>query len=60
MRSPTEEQIRERAYQLWEAAGKPEDREQEFWYQAEGELKTETGEASQASIPDEKSETFLE
>jgi Protein of unknown function (DUF2934) len=61
MRHPTEEQIREHAYQLWEVAGKPEDREQEFWYQAEHELKHGNGEASWASSnPDEKSEPFLE
>ncbi len=30
MASPTEEQIRTRAHQLWEQAGKPEGREEEF------------------------------
>jgi hypothetical protein len=38
MDRPTEEQIRERAHQLWEAAGKPEGRQDEFWQQAEREL----------------------
>ena len=33
--------IRDRAYQLWNQAGQPEDREQEFWYQAERELAEE-------------------
>jgi hypothetical protein len=28
---PTEEQIRIRAHELWEQAGKPEDRDDEFW-----------------------------
>lgn len=51
----TEQQIRERAHQLWEAAGSPEGREQEFWYRAERELK---GDAS--NNPQEKSATFLE
>ena len=60
MRNPTEEEIRAHAYQLWEAAGKPADREHEFWHQAERELKTAPAEASWASNPDEKSETFLE
>lgn len=32
------DKIRNRAYQLWEAAGQPEGREQDFWYQAEREL----------------------
>jgi hypothetical protein len=55
MAKPSEEQIRERAHQLWEAAGKPEGREHDFWYQAEREL---TGNAT--TNPDEKSKTFLE
>jgi hypothetical protein len=35
MTKPSEEQIRARAYELWEEAGKPEGREQEFWQKAE-------------------------
>jgi len=36
--------IRNRAHELWENAGKPEGREEEFWQQAERELKEkETG-----------------
>ena len=30
MATPTQDQIRARAYQLWKAAGKPEGREDEF------------------------------
>lgn len=37
-----EDKIRDRAYQLWDLSGKPEGREQEFWYQAERELAEET------------------
>ncbi len=55
MANPNDEQIRVRAHQLWEAAGRPEGREQDFWYQAEQELK-----ADPANNPDEKSGTFLE
>jgi hypothetical protein len=55
MAEPTE-QIRQRAFELWEAAGSPEDREQEFWYQAERELKGSNGTIN----PDEKSSTFTE
>jgi len=33
--------IRRRSHELWEAAGRPEGRDQEFWYQAERELKHE-------------------
>jgi hypothetical protein len=39
MPHPTEEQIRTRAHQLWELAGQPEGREDEFWREAERELK---------------------
>jgi Protein of unknown function (DUF2934) len=39
MAYPTDEEIRARAHRLWEQAGKPEGRDQEFWYQAEQELK---------------------
>ena len=41
MAYPTEEQIRSRAHQLWEQAGKPEGREDEFWQLAEQELLNE-------------------
>jgi Protein of unknown function (DUF2934) len=50
-----EEKIRVRAHELWEAAGKPEGREHEFWYRAEQELKGRPHDAT-----DEKSNTFLE
>lgn len=55
MPNPTEEQIRIRAHQLWDLAGRPEGREDEFWHEAERELK---GRAT--DNPDEKSDTFLE
>lgn len=38
MKTPTDEEIRERAWRLWEQAGRPEGREHEFWHQAEQEL----------------------
>jgi hypothetical protein len=41
---PTEEQIRELAYRLWSEAGQPEDREQEFWHQAERQLQIQSSE----------------
>ena len=37
----SEDKIRERAYQLWDGAGRPEGREQEFWYDAQRELGAE-------------------
>ncbi|HEY4202448.1 MAG TPA: DUF2934 domain-containing protein [Devosiaceae bacterium] len=35
---PMDEQIRLRAYQLWEQAGQPLGQEQSFWFQAVSEL----------------------
>jgi hypothetical protein len=61
MNQPTDDQIRERAHQLWELAGRPEGREQEFWYQAEREFKTgDSRPSTGATNPEEKSDTFLE
>lgn len=34
--------IEERAYALWEAAGRPEGREQEYWLLAEQEILTQS------------------
>jgi hypothetical protein len=39
MENPTEKQIVHRAYELWEQAGKPEGRDQEFYHLAEQELR---------------------
>ena len=41
MRNPTGMQIVRRAYQLWEQAGKPEGRDQEFYHEAERQLRNE-------------------
>jgi hypothetical protein len=41
MSEPTEQQIRERAHQIWEREGKPAGREDEFWKLAELELRNE-------------------
>jgi hypothetical protein len=41
MEKAAEEQIKHRAYELWERAGKPEGRDEEFYYQAEQELRIE-------------------
>lgn len=38
-----EQQVRERAYSLWESAGSPEGREQEFWAWAEKLIAEEQG-----------------
>lgn len=39
MEQPTKEQIIHRAYELWEQAGKPEGRDDEFYHLAEQELR---------------------
>jgi len=38
MTHSTEDEIRRRAYELWKAAGRPDDRSDAFWYQAEIDL----------------------
>ncbi|MGD0847098.1 DUF2934 domain-containing protein [Bradyrhizobium sp.] len=38
MAYPTDEQIRIRAYELWEQAGKPAGCEEDFWHLAERDL----------------------
>ncbi len=43
----TETQIRDRAYALWEEAGRPEGQDMEFWIAAEREV-------SQLSEPDDE------
>jgi hypothetical protein len=39
MPDPTVPNIALRAYQLWDAAGRPQGRDEEFYYQAEEELR---------------------
>ena len=39
MENPTEIQIVRRAYELWEQAGKPDGRDEEFYHLAEQELR---------------------
>lgn len=36
-----EQRIREVAYRLWEEAGSPQGMEQDFWFQAEAEIRRE-------------------
>jgi len=36
--SDSEERVRHRAYELWEEAGRPAGRAEEFWQQARAEL----------------------
>jgi hypothetical protein len=39
MLKPTEQEIAERAFDIWEHHGRPQGREDEFWRQAELELR---------------------
>jgi DUF2934 family protein len=59
MSAPNEDQIRTRARQLWEIAGRPEGRHEEFWHEAERQLKVSWA-TSATDNPDETSPTFTE
>jgi hypothetical protein len=41
MAGPSDDQIRARAHELWEQAGKPDGRPDDFWLEAERQLKEE-------------------
>jgi hypothetical protein len=41
MPEASEEKIREYAHKLWEKAGKPEGRADDFWHQAKSELESD-------------------
>ena len=45
------EEIASRAYQIWEACGRPPGRELEHWLQAERELASPSGEANLEDAP---------
>jgi hypothetical protein len=51
----SEDRVSERAYQLWEQAGCPEDRSDEFWFQAVSELQSGQTKA-EAADPEPESE----
>jgi hypothetical protein len=47
MDAELEDRIRKRAHELWEAHGKPEGRDDDFWHQAESEVRgKDTGAAT--------------
>ncbi|WP_084029342.1 DUF2934 domain-containing protein [Bradyrhizobium sp. LMTR 3] len=41
MSEPTEQEIKNRAYEIWVRNGRPEGKEEEFWRLAEQELRNE-------------------
>jgi hypothetical protein len=45
------EKLRERAYRLWEEAGRPEGRDAEFWERARREIEEEGGDRSPGPDP---------
>ena len=52
MQKPTEEQMWARAHELWELAGKPEGRDEEFWHQAEKDLREKPESSESAIVPE--------
>jgi hypothetical protein len=52
MAKPNDDLIRKRAQELWERAGKPEGRDEEFWHQAEKELQEMDDESPLHRTPD--------
>ena len=54
MDKPTEDQIRQRAHELWEQSHRPDGRDEEFWNQAERELQEAEDRGNPAKeIPDD-------
>jgi hypothetical protein len=50
MEKPKEDQIRQRAQEIWERHHRPDGRDEEFWYQAEKELQGDP-EPADSSLP---------
>ena len=46
-----EDHIRRRAYQLWEEAGRPEGRSDDFWHAARAEIADEEAPEAARAIP---------
>ena len=53
-----EEQVRQRAHEIWEREGRPEGREQQHWYQALEEIAVEE-DGSLSAAGEEDPEPFL-
>ena len=53
MAGPTEEEIRTRAYHLWNAAGEPDGTMDRFWYMAEKELLAENSDEVPPGMTDD-------
>ena len=55
----SQDEIAQRAYQLWEASNRPAGRDLEFWLQAEGELRTHVPTATPGHKYRERSQIWL-
>lgn len=55
-----EEQVRQRAYQLWEEAGRPDAQSDEFWFRALYELQGTAAEDGSSPAPGTVDEVDLE
>jgi hypothetical protein len=55
MEKPTEDQIRQRAHDIWERHHRPDGRDEEFWHQAERELQESDGLENIAHSPERES-----
>lgn len=51
MSGDRDERIRQRAYEIWEALGRPEGGQQQHWAQAEAEILAEESEGT-GSVPE--------
>lgn len=49
--SADQDQIKDVAYRLWQDAGQPHGRDQEFWFAAEASVKTKPAKAKAAAKP---------
>jgi hypothetical protein len=52
-----EQEVRQRAYRLWEQHGRPSGRDNEFWFRAEREVQQGEGEAVESAPRDQKGES---
>jgi len=48
--TPREERVRARAQRLWQEAGRPEGRDEEFWHRAEREIAAEIHQERNADV----------
>jgi len=51
-KTPLEERIRHRAYELWEEAGRPPGQSEKYWQQARAELEADVSRDQQAPQED--------